>query len=235
MRSNDKIAEEKINNALKSKRIPIVTLDNKWHKIWTMIEKPSSISQNEKKLNELLKRQGRIGSEIKDIKKIKKKLMDEIVTLMDNEGSNNDMKAEENKRLIEECNEKIDAYNDELMDIPHQIDEINRSLMNETVDLCYEALHINEDDIESLANWVNDIRVELKKNVVRKQELEIQNAIMYSYMHDVFGADVIELFDMKYNPLEKMIKLKAIKDEQKNSSNGDANNKAEDADKRSDV
>ena len=33
--------------------------------------------------------------------------------------------------------------------------------------------------------------------------MEIQNAVMYSYMHDIFGADVVDLFDMKYNPLEK--------------------------------
>ncbi len=215
MSFGDKKTEERINSVLNGKRLPIVTLDNKWHKIWTMIEKPSSVAQAENNLNDLLKRQGKLGTEIKEIKKLKKKLMDEIVTLMDDGGTSDTKKVEENKRLIEECNEKMDSYNDELMDLPHQINEINKELMNDTVELCYDALHSNETGIEELTNWVNNIRVELKKNVVRKQEMEVQNAIMYSYMHDVFGPEVLELFDMKYNPLEKMIKLKAIKDENK--------------------
>ena len=34
------------------------------------------------------------------------------------------------------------------------------------------------------------------------------NQQLYSYMHDIFGADVIEIFDMKYNPDEKYRKNK---------------------------
>ena len=56
-----------------------------------------------------------------------------------------------------------------------------------------------EKGIEELSEWLAKIRIELKKNVVRKQELEIANQEIYSYMHDIFGADVINLFDMKYN------------------------------------
>ena len=31
-------------------------------------------------------------------------------------------------------------------------------------------------------------------------EKEMMNHQLYSYMHDIFGAEVIEIFDMKYNP-----------------------------------
>ena len=50
------------------------------------------------------------------------------------------------------------------------------------------------------------MRIELKKNLVRKQEKELKNHALYSYMHDIFGAEVIEIFDMKYNPEEKFPK-----------------------------
>ncbi len=50
------------------------------------------------------------------------------------------------------------------------------------------------------------IRIELKKNVVRKQEYEISNQEIYSYMHDIFGAEVVDLFDMKYNPSDNPIR-----------------------------
>ena len=61
-------------------------------------------------------------------------------------------------------------------------------------------MRLNEHHINSIGKWIADVRVELKKNVVRKQEMEIANQEIYSFMHDIFGADVIDIFDMKYNP-----------------------------------
>ena len=31
--------------------------------------------------------------------------------------------------------------------------------------------------------------------------MEYQNRQIYSYMHDLFGAEVIDLFDMQYDPM----------------------------------
>ena len=207
--------EDRLKRAVAGKNIPVVTLDNKWHKIWTMIEKPSDVAKDEKRLNELLRKQGKINTESKDIKKLKKKMMDEIVVLMDGAEEGSEKKIEENKRLIEECNEKLSTYEEEMGDIPKEIDEINRDLMQSTAELIYDVMHKNEKEIDVLADWIGNIRVELKKNVIRKQEMEIQNGVMYSYMHDVFGPEVVDIFDMKYDPMEKINKLKAIKEEQK--------------------
>ena len=55
----------------------------------------------------------------------------------------------------------------------------------------------------------NQMRIELKKNVVRKQQKELYNQELYTYMHDIFGPDVMELFDLKYQP-----KLKAAEKEE---------------------
>ncbi len=218
---------DRLKKAVSSKKIPVVTLDNKWHKIWTMIEKPSEVKKLEEKLNELLRRQGKLNSENKDIKKLKKKMMDEIVVLMDSDEPDNDKKVEENKRLIEECNQKLEKNEEEVGDIPKEIDEYNRDIMDITAALIYDVMHTNEKEIDRLADWIAGIRVELKKNVVRKQEMEIQNGVMYSYMHDVFGAEVADLMDMKYNPMEKILKLKAIKEENKKAEE----KKAAEADK----
>ncbi len=206
---------DRLKRAVASGNIPVVTLDNKWHKIWTMIEKPGEVKKLEEKLNDLLRKQGRITTEMKDIKKLKKKMMDEIVVLMDDKESDSIGKVEENKRLIEECNEKLQKNEEDLGDIPKEIDELNRDIMEITAELIYDVMHKNEKEIGELAEWISGIRVELKKNVIRKQEMEIQNGVMYSYMHDVFGPDVVDMFDMQYNPMEKILKLKAIKDEKK--------------------
>ncbi|MBP5310714.1 MAG: hypothetical protein J6W58_08190 [Lachnospiraceae bacterium] len=195
---------DKMINALAAKKVPVATLDNKWHKLFSKVEKTDAIKEYESKLNELLRKQGRINSEIKEIKRVKKELMDEIVTLMDdNDGSD---KVEKNKKLINDCNDKIDSFNDDLMELPKEIAEVNKQLMINTMDACYDELRENEKGIEELGAWLAKIRIELKKNVVRKQEYEISNQEIYSYMHDIFGAEVVDLFDMKYNPSDNPIR-----------------------------
>ena len=190
--------------ALSGKRIPILTLDNKWHRLFTMMEPDRELKRLEDKLNTLLKLQGKLNTESKSIKKIKKRLMDEIVQLMDCNDSVSNKKIEENKRLIEECNEKLDDYQDKLLDLPSQIDEANYNLMIRTMEMCYEVLHVNGKEIEEIGEWINKVRIELKKNIVRKQEKEIKNQELYSYMHDVFGADVVEIFDVNQDFADKM-------------------------------
>lgn len=202
--------EEVFIPALDGKRIPILTLDNKWYQLFTQVDANGPISNLEKQLNDLVKRQGKITTESKDIKKIKARLMDEIVGLMDSleESTANDkteQKLNENKRLINECNEKLESYQDEMLDIPKEIDQANHKLMLETMEISYNCIQENIKDIEEIAQWIKKIRVELKKKVIRKQEKEKKNQELYSYMHDIFGADVIEIFDMKYNAGEMKI------------------------------
>ena len=193
-------SEDKYLAALAGKKIAAVTLDHKWHQLLTRVGKTRRITEKEKELNELLRRQGKCNTETQSIRKLKKKLMDEIVSLMEKQDATSIKKTEDNKRLINECNEKMEQYQDELLELPKMIDEVNKELMAETMHICYENMHANEKDIKEIADWIAQVRVELKKNVVRKQEMEIANQEIYSFMHDIFGSDVIDLFDMKYNP-----------------------------------
>lgn len=195
--------EDKYIPALEGKKIAAVTLDHKWHQLFTRVDKTRKIVEKEQELNELLRRQGKCNTETKSIKKIKKKLMDEIVNLMEKQDAASIKKTEENKRLINECNEKMEQYADELLELPKQIDEVNKELMIETMRICYDNMRLNDHHIKEISKWITEVRVELKKNVVRKQEMEIANQEIYSFMHDIFGSDVIDIFDMKYNPEDK--------------------------------
>lgn len=197
--------EEKYRPAIAGKKLPIVTIDHKWHQLFARVEKTRAVAEKEQQLNELLRKQGKFNSEMKKVRKIKKKLMDEIVTLMDRNDAAANSKIEDNKRLINDCNDKIKEYQEELLDMPRQIEEVNAELMIETMKICYENMRLNEHHIKSIGKWIADMRVELKKNVVRKQEMEIANHEIYSFMHDIFGADVIDIFDMKYNPEEHQV------------------------------
>ncbi len=185
--------------ALSGKKIPLLTLDHKWHQLFSQVHTNSAIKKAEEELNILLKQQGKINTETKDIKKIKNRLMDEIVNMMEDADSPEKIKKiEENKRLIEECNEKLDTYRDENMDLPKMISDANKRLMLLTMEACYEDIHENTEQLEEITEWINNIRVELKKNMIRKEEMQRRNQDLYAYMHDIFGADVIEIFDMKF-------------------------------------
>ena len=211
--------EEKYRPAIAGKKLPIVTIDHKWHQLFARVEKTNAISEKEQELNELLRAQGKCNSEMKKVRKIKKKLMDEIVELMDQQDVATDVKVEENRRLINECNDKIKEYQDEALEFPVRIEKANAELMIETMKVCYENMRLNEHHISTIGKWIADVRIELKKNVVRKQEMEIANQEIYSYMHDIFGADVIDIFDMKFKPDEhKVVKQKqAVEESDKES------------------
>jgi len=199
--------DEVFKPALIGKKIPILTLDNKWHRLFTQSEFTPELQSLEKMLNDLLKRQAKLTSESKEIKKLKKKLMDEVVILADEMGEHPTKKQDkdmaDHKRLIEECNEKMDAYEEELVELPRQINQVNNQLMLITMDVCYKKLQRNTKELEEIEEWISGIRRELKKKVVRKKEKEAVINKLYAYMHDIFGAEVLELFDMQYDPEEK--------------------------------
>ena len=109
----------------------------------------------------------------------------------------------DHKRLINDCNEKLEVYEEEMVELPRQINQLNNKMMLVTMEVCYKRIQQNTTELEAIEEWIGNIRRELKKKVIRKQEKEAMNRQLYSYMHDIFGADVIELFDMKYNPEEK--------------------------------
>lgn len=196
---------QKFEAALKDAKVPILVLDNKWHRLFKKIGITPEIQKLESELNELLKRQGKINTDIKALKKIKSDLADEIRMNMDDGSSERDeiasnKKLDDNRRLINEANEKIDDYSDELLELPREIDRVNKELMLHSMELCYQQLASNTDEIENIANWIRDIRIQLKINVIKKQEMEMNNADLYKFMHNIFGNDVMNLFDMRYEP-----------------------------------
>ena len=175
-------------------------LDQKWHRLFAVHGKTEEIRAVEAKLNKLLSDQGKLNNRLKELKRLKGKLLDEIVQIMDNEeGNARERKQEENKRLVDEVNEKIDQCEEELVDIPYLIRETNDELMLLSMDYFYEKIRINQTEAAEIEAWINQVRIDLKKNIIRKQNRDINNREMYAYLHDIFGPEVIDIFDIKYD------------------------------------
>lgn len=194
--------DEVFKPALSEKKIPILTLDNKWHRLFTQTKQDKKIKLLEEEVNALLRRRGKLTGELKEIQKLKKTLLDGIVNNAEGASVENNekaiRKAEESTRLIGECNDRLKACEDELISLPEELERLNKELMLQTMESCYETLHQNQQQIKEDEEWIEEARKELKMRLVRKQDLETMNQALYSYMHDIFGAEVIELFDKEY-------------------------------------
>ena len=196
--------EEEFRAALSNKNIPLLVLDQKWHRLFAIHGKTDEIKEKEAKVNELLAQQGRANTELKKLKKIKNQLMDESVQNMDdedNDSAEREKKRLENKKLIDEVNEKINEEEDLLLELPKEIKEVNESLMILSMDYFYSKLRVNQTEAKEIEDWIAQVRIDLKKNIIRKQNRTINNKEIYSYLHDIFGAEVLDLFDIQYDDL----------------------------------
>ena len=195
--------KNKFKAAITARNIPVLTLDNKWHKLFTHADETAEMKRLEDEVNELVERQGKITNELKDLKKLKNKLMDDIVANMTASQSEENKKAnkivDESKRLIDEINEKMDEYEDEMLDLPKELREVNNELMLLTMQECYSLFENNTREIAELAEWITNMHLELKKNILKKQQMEIVNVEMYSWLSDIFGAQVMDMFDISYD------------------------------------
>lgn len=194
---------DKFEVALEDKKVPLVTLDNKWYVLFDGDLRTFTLTTLEKKLNKLLRRQGHLFNELKDLEYAKKTLMDKILENMDatNDNVNGELKVKKlnaSKKLINDLNNKIVSSEKELEELPDKIDKINKTLLVEGMRICYNAMKNNKKSIEEINTWIQNVRVELKKNVVRKQEIQEETNQMYSYMHDILGFKIVDIFDM-YN------------------------------------
>lgn len=196
--------------ALKGVKVPILVLDQKWHRLFAVSGKPKEVIEYEAELKALLAEQGKLTTELKEYKKAKSNLMQGIVQNM--EGVDSSTHTEEaqnlndNRRLMEESKKKIEEIEDRLLELPKQIKIVNEKLMLETMSFCYEKLRTNSSEIEEISGWITEMRIELKKNLIRKQNREINNREIYVYMNDIFGKDVMNLFDVKYEDYEQNLK-----------------------------
>ncbi|MEE1028301.1 MAG: hypothetical protein UH211_06420 [Agathobacter sp.] len=196
--------EEEFKEALHEKKIPILVLDQKWHRLFAIHGKTDEIKETEQELDGLLARQGKLNSDVKDLKKLKANLMNNIMENMDESAPDSDSKQrekklEEDKRLIEEINEKIEMAEDELLDLPNLIKEINEELMLLSMDYFYSKLRVNQQEAKEIEDWITQVRIDLKKNIIKKQNREINNREIYAYLHDILGNEVIDIFDIQYD------------------------------------
>lgn len=197
-----KVSNKEFEKALSQVQIPVLTLDERWHIVFADHEKSQAMRNLEKQLNDTIKLQGKLVTDIKEMRKLKSKLMDQILNNMGTTTGDKEVlrskKVGKSKELIQDINDKILENEMKISDIPREIKQINYQLMLESMKVCYERMTENTEEIKKLEKWILNARNELKEKLLDKQEREMKNQQIYTYMHDVFGAQAMELFDNQY-------------------------------------
>lgn len=194
--------EMRIWELLKKKNIPIACLDERWLRLFPDSEKTPLIKKLENELKELLKRQGKVNTDLKDIRVVRDKLTQSVLETAEDTSipENKRLKKQAaSQRLIVEARQKQDNLELELDELPDKIKEANSALIFESVRVCYQRINQNKQDIDMLEQWIEQMREKLKERVVLKQDKEITNEEIYTYLHGMLGAGVMEAFDEKSN------------------------------------
>ena len=156
--------------------------------------------------------------ELKGIKRYKSQLMQEIVDNMEVDetptGQIKGKKLQKNQKMILDMNEKLKATEESLEQIPIEIEELNEVLVAESSRICYEKMRQNQENVQQLEQEINNLRVLLKQKIIQKQDEQAESIEIYSYMHNMFGAGIMEFMDESYRrSLEEEMKRKEEQEE----------------------
>jgi predicted nuclease with TOPRIM domain len=105
---------------------------------------------------------------------------------------------EKNQKYILEINEKIEEIQNRLATIPEEIQEVNGKLLEESVKICYGEMKEHQKALEELNEWIEKTRELLKAKLEEKTIHEEKASQIYSYLHDLVGADFIDYLDKNY-------------------------------------
>jgi len=193
--------EEEIIHSLQNKNVPLLILDEKWLEIFPEHLQNDAIRKMVSKLNDLLKQQGQQLEQIKGIKRYKSQMMQEIVDNMGADesalGRLKQKKMDKSQKKILELNEELKQTEDSLSELPYQIRQANAELMVESTHICYERFRVNKERMSELDGEIAELKEKLKMCVLEQQEREMQDSKMYTYLHSLLGAKLMEELDRK--------------------------------------
>lgn len=185
---------EKILSKIQNLRLPLLTLDRKWHLLFGG-DKPKSIQNLERELNDVIKSQGRIKEEKQKLNILKQKLMQQIVENMNaSEESVGFKKMEKSRDLIEEINDKLVLLENDELDIPLKMREKNAELAMETMELFYDGIAEDLEEITELEQWIKNTREELKQKLEIYDRKIQKTKNITAYFDNLLGQDITHMY-----------------------------------------
>lgn len=190
-------------NIVRRNKIPILIYVPEWIQLFSG-NKSRSMQKIIARLEALIARNKECDSELYNLEKRKKMVMNKILYLSKDINENNDKtalsKMEEAEKEIKEINRKISVLLEELESIPKQINDMNTQLLKETIKRAYELINESRSESEKCQEQVNDIRQKLAELIQKKADMEERVNKLYLFIHGMIGADEMESLDESFLP-----------------------------------
>lgn len=190
-------------NIVKKNRIPILIYVPEWIQLFSNY-RSRSMEKVIAKLEELISREKECETELNNLEKRKKIVMNKILYISKDLNENNDEaalhKMEEAEKEIIEINRKIPELMEELEELPNLINIQNTQLLKETIKRSYELIKEHKAESEKCQEQVNEIRQKLAVLIQKKVDTEERVNKLYSFIHGMLGADEMENLDESFLP-----------------------------------
>jgi hypothetical protein len=187
---------------LRKNDISLLILDERWNKLFVNTPKTPAIEHSEQKLRELLKEQARLTAEQKENSVQKKRHMDNIIKLTPAVFEQNDESAKKEMQVseseIKRINDRAKKIEEELDDMPDRIKDANLDLLELTVSVVYFKIRTSGKRVEELEKLIDETKAKLKQYIEEKESLAQDDTDIYSYFHDLLGAEELEKLDRKF-------------------------------------
>ena len=190
-------------NIVRRNKIPTLIYVPEWIQLFSG-NKSRSMQKIIARLEALIARNKECDSELYNLEKRKKMVMNKILYLSKDINENNDKtalsKMEEAEKEIKEINRKIPVLLEELESIPKQINDMNTQLLKETIKRAYELINESRSESEKCQEQVNDLRQKLAELIQKKADMEERVNKLSLFIHGMIGADEMESLDESFLP-----------------------------------
>jgi predicted nuclease with TOPRIM domain len=184
---------------LRKNDISLLILDERWNSLFVNTPKTQGIERCEQKLKELIKEEARLIEEEKEIAISKKHHLDSIMKLTTDVFENEDKDAIKMMQLseaeIKRIKDRSDEIKSELEEMPERKKKANLELLEHTINAVYYKIRSSGKRVEELKKLIEETKEKLKEYIDEKESLSQDNVDIYSYFHDLLGAEELERLD----------------------------------------
>lgn len=187
---------------LKKNDINILTLDERWNKLFKIIPINREIKKCQDSLNKLIGQEAALFQEQQNIEPEKKKHLNNIIALTqeafdkDNEQAKHSLV--ESKQCVEHLNKRAVELEDELLAMKNKIRESNFKLLEETVRYVYNVMAKSKEREAKLEAELDLLKKRLKELQIQRQNLTTDWTEVYAFFHDLMGSDELTKLDKQF-------------------------------------
>ncbi|WP_305768864.1 hypothetical protein [Candidatus Epulonipiscium viviparus] len=192
---------EEMRLSLKTKVLPIVVLDNSWHKIKNIVA-DREFFDLENKVMDLLKKRGQLTYDIEKATKTKNKLLSQILEISDRLNNtalaNNALLEQEitlSRETLLQMNDYLDMFAIESAVVEEDLVTYNLLLVENTVVKSYTIMMEYREKISELDKEIDQYRNLLLLKNSEKKQYETAQQELYNYLHQIVGRSSIEKLD----------------------------------------